>query len=102
MADDIVTRLRTVVAVPHGVDIWTTTALEAADLIETQQAEIERLQTEIERLRAAIDSLLHDIDGDHTKASDIPTWCRTCGPTDGSWPCVHRMVLDELKEARRG
>ena len=32
--DDIVNRLRTVIATPHGVDIWTTTALEAADEIE--------------------------------------------------------------------
>jgi hypothetical protein len=40
---DIVTRLRTVVATPNGVDIWTLTALEAAD--------------EIERLRAAGDAL---------------------------------------------
>lgn len=56
-------------------------------------------QDQIGRLRAAIDSLLADIDTDHTKAADAP-WCRTCGPSDGSWPCVHRMALDELKEAR--
>ena len=42
--DDIVERLRTIIATPHGVDIWTTTALEAAD--------------EIEQLRAIIDDLL--------------------------------------------
>lgn len=32
--DDIIERLRTIIATPHGVDIWTTTALEAADEIE--------------------------------------------------------------------
>ena len=41
--DDITERLRTVIATPHGVDIWTTTALEAADEIEQLQAHAEAL-----------------------------------------------------------
>ena len=65
MADDIVTLLRTVVAVPHGVDIWTTTALEAADLIETQQAEIERLRDAGDALVGAIRS--HNLTEAHLK-----------------------------------
>ena len=59
------------------------------------------LQAEIERLRDAIDSLLHDIDTDHMP-DEMSRMCRTCGAGDGSWPCVHRMALNELKEARRG
>lgn len=57
MADDIVTRLRTVVAVPNGVDIWTTTALDAA-------AEIERLRAEAyedEHVRERMSDLLHGV-----------------------------------------
>ena len=66
---------------------------------------------EIEQLRNAIDSVLINIDSDHqpawagaeAKAAGKRPWCcQWCGPQDGSWPCVHRMVLDELKEARRG
>lgn len=55
----------------------------------------------IRRLRAAVDSLLADIDTDH-KPDETGRLCRTCGAGDGSWPCVHRGALDELKEARRG
>lgn len=65
----------------------------------------------IEKLGSAIDNLLEDIDSDHQPewyseesrlAGDDPIYCRTCGAQDGSWPCVHRMALNELKEARRG
>lgn len=65
--------------------------------------------SEIRRLRAAIDSLLLDIDSDHqpewaseaAKAAGKQPWCcRLCGPSDGSWPCAHRITLDELKKAR--
>ena len=78
MADDIVTRL---------------TALNNPDAADAAD--------KIERLRAAIDALLADIDTDHIPDETGRT-CRTCGAGDGSWPCVHRMTLDELKEARRG
>ncbi|MBU3689096.1 MAG: hypothetical protein B7C54_05715 [Acidimicrobiales bacterium mtb01] len=63
------------------------------------------------RLEAAIDALLSEIDGDHQPewvseeakaAGKKPLWCRFCGAGDGSWPCAHRMALDELKEAQRG
>ena len=92
MADDIVTRLRS----ENRMALAPFHMSDAAD--------------EIERLRAAIDSLLHDIDGDHipewasdeAKAAGKKPWCcRWCGPQDGSWPCGHRMALDELKDARR-
>ena len=89
MADDIVTRLR-----DHEHCDPECVTMEAAD-------EIERLRAEIERLRAAVDSLLADIDTDH-KPDETGRLCRTCGAGDGSWPCVHRGALDELKEARRG
>ena len=57
--DDIVERLRTVIATPHGVDIWTTTALEAAD-------EIERLKTSRDRWREmALAYRLGTVEGDN-------------------------------------
>lgn len=47
MADDIVKRLRTVVAVPNGVDIWTMTALDAADEIVRLTARCESLERQL-------------------------------------------------------
>lgn len=72
--------------------------------------EREALQAEIERLRAAIDAFVTEVDDHHTpewaseqaKANGKEPWCcEWCGPQDGGWPCVHRMTLDQLKEARR-
>ncbi len=60
---------------------------------------IER-DAEIERLRAAVDVVLAEV-GNHHRPNSDGRGCWWCGPGDGSWPCVHRMVLDELKEARR-
>lgn len=51
----IVSLLRSTVAVPHGVDLWTTTALKAAD-------EIEHLRHEVKRLKALLES-----DEDHAE-----------------------------------
>jgi len=68
------------------------------------------LRAEVERLRAAIDAFVTEVDGDHhpewaseqAKANGKEPWCCAhCGPQDGSWPCTHRMALDELKEARK-
>jgi hypothetical protein len=54
---------------------------------------------EIERLRAAVDVVLAEV-GNHHRPNSDGRGCWWCGPGDGSWPCVHRMVLDELKAAR--
>ena len=62
--DDLAERLRTIIATPHGVDIWTTTALEAAD--------------EIERLRAMCNDLYHD-------ATCHQSFCRLCGEGIKEW-----------------
>lgn len=59
------------------------------------------LRAEMERLRAAVDVVLFLV-GNHHRPNSDGRGCWWCGPGDGSWPCVHRMVLDELKEARRG
>lgn len=55
---------------------------------------------EIERLRAAIEEALGDLSG-HQKNPGV-MWCRICGADDGSWPCVTRMVADDLTAALKG
>jgi hypothetical protein len=97
VADDIVVRL----AREHDFRVFT-----ASDDLPgiTMMSEAERRQeaaTEIERLRAAVDVVLAEV-GNHHRPNSDGRGCWWCGPGDGSWPCVHRMVLDELKEARRG
>ena len=56
---------------------------------------------EIERLRAAIDGFVAEVDAHHQPDDERRPLCNWCTGSDGSWPCVHRMALDELKEARR-
>ena len=56
---------------------------------------------ENERLRAEVDALLAEMGNDHIP-DETGRMCRTCGPGGGPWPCVHRIALDELKEASRG
>ena len=114
MTDDIVTRLRESITNGHG--IWDGDAKEAADEIERLQEQIqtvnlewrdlidqtqEKAFAEIERLRKAINSLLINIDDAHDNVGKYGL-CITCDVADGSWPCVHRIALDELKEAVRG
>jgi hypothetical protein len=83
----------------------------SSDIVERMQTAIDRLTqegtrwltidalkdgaAEIERLRAAIDAVLAELGTDHQPNSD-GRGCIWCFPRDGSWPCVHRMVLDEL------
>lgn len=92
---------------------------QAADELEFLRAEVDRLQKSVVicpkcidgKMNDAIDNLLDEIDNFHQPEwyseesrlkGDNPLYCRTCGAQEGSWPCVHRMVLNELKEARRG
>ncbi len=74
-------------------------ATDAYESPERANSVIEELVDEIERLRNAVDVLLREIGADHRPNSN-GRGCWWCMST--SWPCVHRMVLDQLKEARRG
>jgi hypothetical protein len=95
---DIVDRLRARISSPADTMTVSTVTVRLRGI----GRDLNDAADEIERLRAAIDSLLHDIDIDHTPDPTVNgRMCRTCGAGDGSWPCVHRMALDELKEARR-
>ena len=102
MSGDIVRELRH--AVEADTDPWDETLyVRAAD-------EIERLRAENERLRAAIGAFLADVDDVHkpewstefAEAAGASPWgCEWCGVADGAWPCLHRMALDDLNEARK-
>lgn len=82
--DEIAERLRTVIATPHGVDIWTTTALEAAD--------------EIELLRSAIDTLLDAINN----AGPVPKHhIQVASKHRKEWPTLWKAI-DRLRDARHG
>lgn len=84
LGGDIVELLRTVIATPHGVDIWTTTALEAAD--------------EIERLRAQVRSQALELLVAHSEALglyDITMVCHTPDETDA----IRQQHSDYVDEA---
>jgi len=60
------------------------------------------LRAEVARLRAAIDAFVTEVDDCHAfDARFRRPKCIWCCPGDSSWPCTHRMALDELKEARK-
>lgn len=49
---------------------------------------------EIERLRSAISDAVTELDAEHRPDGHL---CAMCGAADGSWPCVSRMVADDLR-----
>lgn len=65
-----------------------------------------RRDPEIERLRAVIGQAVAELDAEHRPtwasptaeaAGKEPVGCVICFPADGSWPCVSRMVADDLR-----
>jgi hypothetical protein len=99
-------RLRAEIADLHNAINWEVNCTRCADLLDKSYIQ----HADVERLRAAIDTYVTEVDGCHTpewasdqaKANGKEPWCcEWCGPQDGGWPCVHRMALDRLKEARR-
>lgn len=93
----------------------------ATDEIEDLRFEVERLRSrlkgaeaerdelwsegnfyraEIERLRAGIRCAVAELDADHRPEGDPgkePWGCVMCYPRDGDWPCVSRMIADDLR-----
>ncbi len=68
MADDIVERLRNAPPSMLGV------RLEAADLIEAQQAEIKRLRAAGDAMAEALDALCHSYCGNEDDADLVDAW----------------------------
>jgi hypothetical protein len=99
VSGDIVERLRQAhqtVPIPSIASLYS----NAADAIEQRDAELAAERAEVERLRAAVDVFVAEVDAVHYKHVLYPL-CNWCEASDGSWPCVHRMALDDLQEARR-
>jgi hypothetical protein len=44
---------------------------------------------------------VRELDAEHRPDPDGRT-CEVCGPADGSWPCVTRLITDDLRAALRG
>lgn len=47
-------------------------------------------------LEEGIRQAVRELDYEHDKHENLP-WCRICGTADGSWPCVSRMIADDLR-----
>ncbi len=47
-------------------------------------------------LHAALSFAVSELDAVHGP-DDTGRMCVTCGAADGSWPCVSRMVTDDLR-----
>lgn len=56
---------------------------------------------EIERLREAMTAAKTELDTEHRPEPD-GRCCIVCGPQDGSWPCVSRLIADDLDAALFG
>lgn len=58
---------------------------------------------ELGLLKAALTKAAANLDAEHRpeRVGANPGWegCIVCGPADGSWPCVARMVADDLRTA---
>lgn len=47
--------------------------------------------------RSALVAVLAELDAEHRPEPDRPWGCVMCWPRDGSWPCVTRLIADELR-----
>lgn len=46
--------------------------------------------------------LIAELDAEHRPDPASGPGCRICWPKDGGWPCVTRLVADELREVAGG
>lgn len=64
-------------------------------------ARIAKLEAEVERLRGEVMQAVAELDAEHSP--DDPRnvgpqgGCVLCWPKVGSWPCVTRMIADDLR-----
>lgn len=69
-------------------------------LMREAAAVIERQAAEVERLTAVIRQAVTELAAEHAEPRpESVQGCRLCWPGDGSWPCVTRMIADELRAA---
>lgn len=73
---------------------------EDAERDRDAAARIRELERADDTLKDAAARVVAELYAEHDKDDKLP-WCRICGTADGSWPCITRMVADELMEAIR-
>lgn len=54
---------------------------------------------ERDRLRAAIIEAVQELSDHQPDPSANNGWCVICSTADGSWPCLSKMVADDLAKA---
>ena len=100
MSDDLVERLRWGLWLdsPGGLHLQDP---ETGERVHAPPV-IHAAADEIERLRAVMTAAVEELAAVHRPDPDLPRWCVTCSTTDGSWPCITRMVADDLTDALKG
>jgi hypothetical protein len=70
---------------------------------------ISDLVAEVERLRAVTRQAVGELDSEHAPmwsndkalaTGKEPIGCGMCFPHDGHWPCISRMIADDLRAAQ--
>lgn len=90
--------------------------IDAADEIDLLRSEIEARKEvdrrtlvivgeaweERDRLKTIIAQAVSELDAEHGPEGNPgkePWGCRICFPGDGDWPCVSKMIADDLRAA---
>lgn len=68
---------------------------------DDQHAKFMAQLLENQRLVEALMDAKQALDAEHRPEPD-GRCCVVCGPQDGSWPCVSRLIADELDAAHPG
>lgn len=50
-------------------------------------------------LRCDVLNAIADLDGSHYANEEYGDMCAVCGAADGEWPCLSRLVADDLRRA---
>lgn len=84
---------------PHATDYLVTRIVEAA-LVAIDHLDLQGETVTDEKLVEAITTAITQLDAEHYPDPGLKGkgGCVMCWPKDGSWPCVSRMVADELRE----
>lgn len=80
-------QLATVGAFTNWHTSWVLSAHAAADLLDAIDAQVAELLAEHQPMWVS----------DEAKAAGKEPWvCLICGTADGSWPCISRLIADDM------
>lgn len=91
-----------------GERYFTPEALEGC--IKTFARHILDLTDELAKRDTTVAEAVKELDSEHgpawastqaLEAGKEPIGCRICFPSDGSWPCITRMIADDLRALLR-